>query len=89
MTDEMDLDAPGKDKEKSDKDTSGLPGIVRVPSLEDDWLTSFFARQPITDVDRRDVTVNDFDILTSSATLYVVTSDVAVVILLFFVSLSV
>jgi len=75
MTDEMDLDASGKVKEKSDKDTSGLPAVVRVPSLEDDWLTSFFARQPITDVDRRDVTVNDFDILTSSATLYVVTSD--------------
>ena len=85
MTDEMDLDASGKDKETSDKDTSGLPAIVRVPSLEDDWLTSFFARQPITDVDRRDVTVNDFDILTSSATVYVETSDVEV--MFFFVGL--
>jgi len=61
----MDLDTSGKYTEKAEKDTSGSPPVVRVPSLEDDWLTSFFARRPITDVDSRDVTVHDFDIVTS------------------------
>jgi len=69
--DEMDDDPPGGSKfnHKSEKDSSDSPGVVRVPSVEDDWLTSFFASsRPIRDRPSHDVTVHDFDIVASSST---------------------
>jgi len=65
--DEMDLDTSGQFNQKSNKDASNSPAIVRVPSVEDDWLTSFFASRPIADVVSHDVTVHDFDIVSSSS----------------------
>ena len=63
---EMDSDAAAaKLNQKSDKDSSATPAVTHVPALEADWLTSFFARRPITDVDRHDVTVHDFDAVAS------------------------
>jgi len=64
VTDDIELDTSDK---KSEKGNSGTPAVTRVPSLEDDWLTSFFARRPITDVDSHDVTVHDFDVVASSS----------------------
>jgi len=65
LTDDIELDASAKYNQKAEKERSGRPAIIRLPSLEDDWLTSFFARRPITDVDNHDVTVHDLDIVSS------------------------
>jgi len=68
----MDVDTFGSTKfnHKSEKDSSNTPNVVRVPSVEDDWLTSFFAssRRPIRDRVSDDVTVHDFDIVANSST---------------------
>jgi len=63
--DDADADPGGKLSQNSKNDTSGLPSVIRVPSLEDDWLTSFFARRPIRNVVSHNASVHDFDIVAS------------------------